>query len=141
MLRQYIEVLGEKSNPLSNCFAKVLAGGLIKSGEGIFLRNLFERCPTVSRADFPDWTGYECFVNSIHVDDFTCYQMVETGISFLDAVAKMYKNEYPQYKFNGILGADDNGVVVRFHTRRPNEGWLADNLEKYQEEGVAEFEG
>ena len=47
----------------------VLNGGFVEEDQCVFLSSLKKRTP-VKRIDFPDCTGYECFVNHIHVEDY-----------------------------------------------------------------------
>jgi len=40
----------------------------------------------------------------------------------------------------GIISVNDANVTIHFHLLRSNEIWLANDLEVYKEESIAEFE-
>ena len=44
--------------------------GLVQVGSLFFLKKLYQNDTNATADDFIDSTGYECFVNSLHVDDY-----------------------------------------------------------------------
>lgn len=80
--------------------------------------------------DVTDRIGYECFVNHIHVPDFP--------------QAWLYANELWKMlslsRWGGcavIISFNGKNATVRFHRIRPDQPWLAEDLEEYQEEAIA----
>lgn len=98
----------------------------------VFLKALFEADHS-GRQSFPDDTGYECFVNHIHMDDFVDDNLVSAGIVFLNEISIRLNRQLPNRQFTGIISADNEGCVVRFHSIRPGEQWVGDDLEAYEE--------
>lgn len=91
-----------------------------------------------------DMTGKECFVNQIHIDDY----MPDNHAADLFSVGWMtglaLKEKLPADRdyiiFISLSPAAYNDASwtcnLRFHTMRPSESWLLDDLESYQEEGL-----
>ncbi|WP_189438699.1 hypothetical protein [Pseudovibrio japonicus] len=82
---------------------------------------------------FPDRTGYECFINSINIDDFVKNNFLEQGISFVQEVFSQWNKFKPPRKRIALLIATEWGVKVKIHSHRQDEWWLADDLEGYEE--------
>lgn len=125
--------------PLPNRLSAILVAGLTERNGCVFLAGLLEGCTSASQQDFPDKTGYECFVNHIHIDDFAASDKVRVAVAFLTRVAAMLKAQYRDDGFRGLIGMDGTDVTVRFHRARANEEWLSNDLEGY-EDCVCEFE-
>lgn len=108
------------------------AGFTSKSG-CYFLRRYLEVGTNVKLSDFPDKTGYECFINSVNVDDFVedCY--LEQGICFVRNVFAQWNDMNVDNKLIAILSMDEFGLKVKFHIHRFGEDWLTDELEDYEE--------
>ncbi|MCE9526871.1 MAG: hypothetical protein K8R36_12540 [Planctomycetales bacterium] len=83
--------------------------------------------------NFPDRTGYECFVNHVHVDDFAAGHWVPEAVRFVTALCARAKREYPDQSFRAIVSTDGLSCVARFHVLRPGECWGVDDLETYDE--------
>lgn len=101
--------------------------------DGCYLfRNLL-KSTNATRSSFEDCTGYEAFVNSLHVEDYDSTAPVTQAILFVIAVFHNWnsRKEYPTLV--AILSADEFSVVVKFHVRRTGERWLSDNIEGYED--------
>jgi hypothetical protein len=98
-----------------------------------------------NRGDFPDRTGYECFVNHIHIDDLVpkCspQTLVEQAVVLAASLNHRLRIMAPNTTFRFLISAhNDGGCTLRFHTVRSGEEWVADNLENYAEEAIAVIE-
>lgn len=107
--------------------------GFSKVGPCFFLKKCYEINTNASIQNFPDKTGYECFVNSVNIDDYVSDNYLEYALSFVNNTFGLWNS----LKFNdeliSILSMDEFGLKVKFHMARVGEQWLSDNLETYEE--------
>jgi hypothetical protein len=97
-------------------------------------------------ADLPDKTGFECFINHVHLPfDGTN----ESLISCLEYAATLQEALTPltgDRQFRVIVSlseVDDfpeSACTVRFHQIRPGEDWIAEDLEGYKSEAILVFD-
>lgn len=99
----------------------------------VLLGGLVESSSSASISDFPDRTGYECFVNSLHIDDFAEGNYLENAFFFLNSLFEKWRKFSDDRALRGIVSADEFGVVVKFHQRRENESWLSEDIEGYED--------
>ena len=63
------------------------------------------------------------------------------GLRFAEAIRERLVSRFPEQSFRIIVSIDEPGdVTVRFHRVRPNQSWLADDLESYGSEAVGVFD-
>jgi len=86
----------------------------------------------VTRETFQDCTGYECFYNSIHVEDYDDKMPLLQAMLFVKEVFAVWNMSKPGARMNAIIRADACSVVVKFHVDRPEEKWLSDDIEGYE---------
>jgi len=102
----------------------------------ILLVQQFRQSVSVSPKDFPDRTGYECFVNHIHLR----YNGTRDSLMGLLSVVTQLQQNLAQYardrQFLIILSIAGTECVVRFHECRAGERWLVNDLEAYKEEAI-----
>jgi hypothetical protein len=110
-------------------------GDLISAGESIFFRSEFERAGHISPSEFPDRTGLECFINHLHIR-LTDEMPMASVIGFLFELRKMLEAFCAKREFLIILSITGEECTVRFHEHRPQESWLADDLEAYLSEAI-----
>lgn len=132
--------VGDEGGELPCELNRIIERGLVIQGQCVFLDSLFRRCSSASMKDFFDETGYECFVNEIHVEDYVSTNFVTTGMRFLTRVSRLCVVSKVPFTVRGIISADDDCAIVRFHRDRPCQNWLDKDLENYKSEGVAEIE-
>lgn len=99
----------------------------------------------VKPENFPDLTGFECFVNHIHVEDQLgpapgSTGLLKQGIAFGLATDSQLRSTFPGKPFKVIVAATAHGCGARFHLARPGEEWLANNLEGYGDEAILVLE-
>jgi hypothetical protein len=58
------------NGPLNHSLMKIVDQGFEARDECYVLRALASKAPNATRTHFHDRTGYECFVNSLHVEDY-----------------------------------------------------------------------
>lgn len=122
--------------PLPDALSKVLHSSFQQQDGCFFLSALLPGATTLSTEDFPDRTGYECFVNKLHIEDYAERDGIEIGLTFADHVIRRFQDKHPEECLRAILSVGGGNCVVRFHVIRPGEEWLAPNLEEYSEEGI-----
>lgn len=86
-----------------------------------------------SIADFGDETGYECFVNSLHVEDYSNGILLPQALKFVERIFVVWSEANPGRTLVAIISADDGSVVVRFHLAREGQVWLGEDLERYED--------
>ncbi|RUO31154.1 hypothetical protein [Aliidiomarina soli] len=109
---------------------RIIAKGFVIKFECVFLRALYAM-GRVGREDFPDGTGYECFVNHIHMDDYVDSDFLLYSLNFVDTLLSVWRDFDKENIIRAIISCDDYGAVVRFHLLRDNEAWLSDDLEGF----------
>jgi hypothetical protein len=120
-------------HPLPSELGAVAAKGFIETDGCYFLEELFQNGASVSQRDFPDQTGYECFINSVHVDDYVegCYLAV--ALHFAETLLTVWRQRGLPKTLNVIVSSDEMGAVVKCHVVRDGQSWLAEDLNKYEE--------
>jgi hypothetical protein len=137
------EIQGRKtngSNWLSPDLRKLLEYDFVEEEGCIFLRNLYNSSVAGQLSFYPDRTGYECFVNHIHIDSYVkvdqkdlVMSLLNQGILYSFQLKNKLSNFYSYESFRIIVSFKNQECTVRFHKVRPNEEWLDENLEKYSE--------
>lgn len=134
-----------KEQKLSEKLSQLLAQGLTDLGGAILFTAMRNTAERGTPDNFPDLTGYECFVNHIHVEDqvdgsLSEQALLRKGIAFALAIESRLRSEFPGKPFNVIVAANVSGCGARFHTVRPGEEWLASDLEGYADEAILVLE-
>ena len=121
----------------------LLDSSLVEEDGCVFLEQLRTRVPTVKLADFKNRTAFECYVNHIHVEDysenggFLPLPMLGYGMAVAQELRDRLAKEKAGRHFHVIVNFDGDHCDVRFHTVRPDEEWLAPDLEEYPQEALA----
>lgn len=124
---------GHASKPISQPLIKLFANGFTVVDECVFLQSLLSLNQNATLHDFPDKTGFECYVNSIHIDDYAEDGDLEQTVFFLFELFKLWNKEFKNKILRAIISSDEFGTVLRFHVLRDDESWIAENLEEYEE--------
>lgn len=90
-----------------------------------------------------DATGLECLLNKIHIDDYVnestpIKEMVQIAICYALKLKDALLSSALDGPFRIIISGDFPGhsCSVRFHKLRPNQVWLADDIESYKIEAL-----
>jgi hypothetical protein len=102
----------------------------------LLLREEYEKAKHVKPVDFPDRTGFECFVNHVHLPYDGGQASLQSCLQFATTLQKGLAEFGEGRPFLVIVSVSADGCVVRFHQCRPNENWVADDLEGYSEEAI-----
>lgn len=138
-----------QSLQLSESLRNLLVSQIVEFEGCFFLEPLLKLSPNATLLHFPDRTGFECFVNHIHVEDYldrnggtdpTSNLQLASGIRFARELKEKLDEYRSQGRFRIIVTSDDETCIVRFHKVRENETWLSEDLEQYREEAVCVME-
>jgi len=102
----------------------------------VLLKQEYERAAHVKTTDFPDRTGYECFVNHVHLP-FNGTR--ESLLSCLGYAVSLQRELVPlanERRFQVIVSVAEDGCTVRFHEVRPGQNWLSEDIEGFAEEAI-----
>ena len=112
---------------------EVLDSGFILVDDLIFIKKLKAIETNATLEDFVDRTGYECFINSVNIDDYTEGDFLKTGIAYVSAVFKKWKLINSKDEIFAIFSLDEFGLKIKLHLNRIGERWLSNDLDKYEE--------
>ena len=107
--------------------------GLVEVGNLIFLKKLYQNDTNATADDFIDSTGYECFVNSLHVDDYVHDNYLQQAIIFAKHIFKEFRLQEVKMPLVCIMSLDEFGLTIKFHLSRGNESFLNEDLNGYEE--------
>jgi len=104
----------------------------------VILLEEYERSKHVNLRQFPDRTGYECFVNHVH---FSCGSKVDfEKVLERAAIIRVALRELRDGRFQIVVSVARDDATLRFHKYREGEKWLTDNLDEYEEEAILAIE-
>jgi hypothetical protein len=104
----------------------------------VFLKREF-KLSRVSQKHFPDKTGYECFVNHVHLAYDGARRSAISSLEYCKRLDIGLVKFAPKQEFQIIASFSVDGSTVRFHKLRPREDYLADDLEGYKTEAILAF--
>jgi hypothetical protein len=89
------------------------------------------------RASVMDKTGYECFVNHVRLKDRgDSAAVLGHAVAFCKRVSAEAVSVAPKRSVRFIISKNEKDWTVHFHTLRPDESYVSDDLEGYAEEAV-----
>ena len=111
---------------------------LSEVGEFTLLKNNYEANKHVKPADHYDKTGYECFINHVHLPFDGTGASLKSCLGYAIALQKGLARIAKNRSFLVIVAVEveDRGCTVRFHQLCEGEVWIEEDLEGYAEEAV-----
>ncbi|MFY9843053.1 MAG: hypothetical protein WA718_17530 [Terriglobales bacterium] len=111
----------------------------------VLLKDQWDPNKHVKIAECFDRTGFECFINHVHLPFDGTNQ---TLISCLEYVATLQQTLMPltdrRFRVIVSLSEDDESpkfaCTVRFHQIRPGEDWIEEDIEGYKSEAMLVFD-
>ena len=128
-MRRFLRELKENRPALSPKLSSILNAGFVEEKGCVFLASE-KRDSGSDRAAAQDETGYECFVNHVHVEGLG--EALEFARRLKNALTSLFPGD-----FVVIVSFDGREATIRFHRLRSGQTWLNENLEEYREEGIA----
>lgn len=135
-----------KGEKLSKALSKLLSQGFTELDGAIVFTAMRNTGENVEAKNFPDLTGFECFVNHIHVEDqldrpvSTEIALLRQGIAFALETETRLCSKFPRKRFKVIVASTAHACGVRFHLNRPGEQWLTSDLDSYAKEAILVLE-
>ena len=105
-------------------------------GDSVLLKDEYNGAQHTKPTDFPDRTGYECFVNHIHLQFDGSRESLLSCLKYAVALQRQLARLPIHRRFQVIVALSEQGCTVRFHEVRPSENWVAEDLEGYSHEAV-----
>jgi len=136
-MQQLIERCDAKRGSLSGALKAILDEGLASTDGCVLLKSQLRLTEPDAKTRFQDETGYECFVNHVHLEDMlssadTCV-LLDQALAFADELGSLRSTTGVSEPLEYIISIDESDVNVRFHALRKGQSWLADDLETYEE--------
>jgi hypothetical protein len=121
----------QPSTVLHLSLGELVEGGFLELDGCIFFSALKERYSANDQHSFPDRTGLECFVNSIHIDDYVTSSYFEQALLFVERVRVAWRAQFGRKAVTIILSATEDGATFKLHTTRRGEELLTSDLDDY----------
>jgi len=128
-----LDGIGPEDRMLPVQLLDLLRQGFCEHGGCYFLRGLFERSTNVTIDNFIDKTGYECFINSIHIDDYVSHGYIAHACDFVTLLFDKWIEFSVGIPLQSIMSSDEFGVNIKFHLLRDGESFVAEDVEKYDD--------
>jgi len=139
MMNMNASMLGElrktqcRGLQLPDELSALLAAGFVEVNGCAFLTSLIAKDTNASGDDFPDRTGYECFVNSLHIDDYVESDFLECACLFVSEAFKQWRAQSIPSLLQAIISYDEFGSLVKFHVVRSGESWVDEDIDSYED--------
>jgi hypothetical protein len=127
-MRRFLGQLKTDTSALSPELSSILDAGFVEE-KGCVLLAAKARGSAFDPSN-EDETGYECFINHLHVEDLG--EALEFARRLQKALAHAFTGS-----FVVVVAYDGREATVRFHRLRADQTWLSENLEGYLDDGVA----
>ncbi|MEV0076205.1 hypothetical protein AB0H58_07310 [Nocardia neocaledoniensis] len=130
---------------------KWVDGGIECRGEVVCWRPAPPHADDAPARSF-DLTGWECTHTSFHLEDFVPVEstnvdgpiigvdaqriLLRQGVALAREVVRLAGELHPPIPLRCITGTNETNGVFRFHRIRPEETWLADDLDGYDEDAL-----
>lgn len=123
---------------LNNELLNIVNGGFIDDNKRFILKKLSGWDHEPKQKDYINNTGYECFINSIHIDDYEKDHYLEHGLVFTKKIFDKWNSSYCDMKLRALISLDEDvGVNIKFHLLRDDESWLnISDLEDFKLNGI-----
>jgi hypothetical protein len=125
----------KKKPKLNAKLQKIVINGFIEYDGSFLLKYLYQ--PHIQLSDFPDRTGYEAFINSIHIDDYVISKQnhFKQSLLFINRIYDKWQEiTKSDMKLIFSISKTDFGYNIKFYTKRDNEIYIDNcNLDAFSE--------
>lgn len=128
---------------LDAALARLLQPGIVQVEGSWLLASQVQSSQPTQHQHFPDRTGYEAFINHLHIADIleagaeeSTARILSQAVAFARGLEALVAPHGPFEIVVAIDKESPSDCNVRFYRRRPGETWIADDLEGYKEEGI-----
>jgi hypothetical protein len=90
---------------LSSELLKLVEPGVTVIGGAVLLKELEKLAKSTKPDNFPDLTGYECFVNHVHIEDYLSdaerglNTLLKQGIALANKIVEELSSSFPDKKY------------------------------------------
>ncbi|MDN0117978.1 hypothetical protein QVN83_03200 [Yersinia frederiksenii] len=104
---------------------EIVHQGFIELSDCFLSKKLLSYCNHVTLDAFYDEIAFECFVNSVHIEDYVNEKYLQYSIAFCNSIIRKWNEGYAGY-LNVIISLDDETLLptIKFHLKRKNASWL-----------------
>jgi hypothetical protein len=121
------------ADPLHPSLQEIVDHGFVRVDDCSLIVDLLPESTNVTRFSFPDRTGYECFINSVHVEDYSDQNPLGQAYELVMRVFDAWRHYEPGQTLVAVVSVDELSVVVKFHMKRLGEQWVGENLDAYED--------
>lgn len=114
----------KKTNKISKRLLPIINQGVVNINGCYLFKYFYERNRHIKLSDFVDKTGYECFINSFHVDYYSSKNILMESLLFIEQFIIEWNKLNGSINIQIILSETKSGYVFRFHRIRENEIWV-----------------
>lgn len=107
----------------------------------VLIKRQFDRSKHIELTGFQDRTGYEAFINHVHFPLDDDRESLLKCLSYASNLQRELTAISAGRRFLIVFSAEGKNCVIRFYQVRPNENWLSDDLEGYEEEAILVLSG
>lgn len=123
---------------LSSGLTKLLEEGFVCKQQHFFFKGYYIKNPHITPDLFEDNTAYECFINSVHIEDFCQRNRVQNALLLISRMQKALTEMGCRYEI--ILTVRRRECILTFHSSHKGEvDWV--DISKIEEVdcGIAIF--
>jgi hypothetical protein len=112
----------------------------------VLLKNQRDPNYHVNIADCFDRTGFECFINHVHLPFSRTRESLMSCLEYAETLEQALMPLTPDRRFRVMVAlpkddeSPESACTVRFHQIRTGENWIADDIEGYKSEAVLVFD-
>ena len=126
-MKELLDALDSSCPPsLPAALLALISDGFVTQEGCSFLRGLYMLKGNASPSMFPDETGYECFVNHVHIDHGSAAEPLPLAMVFADGIGRAWLSSGSMESLRAIVSCNDTST-------RPPEST------KPQTENLAQF--
>jgi hypothetical protein len=132
--------LWHASNLERQIAARIRLPDVVPSGEFIaaegcyFIDSLYENRGNATIDSLYDETGFECYVNHIHLEHYGPAERLVMALRVCAIIEeKWLRSPYASATLRQIVSYDQSSCVYRCHVVRQGQSWLSANLDGYEE--------
>src|SRR5690348_11855866 len=130
---QYGALRGWKTITLAPALQEIVSAGFKRWNDCVLLGYFADKESNATLADLHDRTGYEAFLNHVHIEKYVSSDIGHNALCFAFSILAKWQKDGWDGELNAIVSIRNETANVRFHIRRPEESWLAQDLDGYSE--------
>ena len=111
---------------------QISTGGFFEHAGCFFLKEFYQsHFDQYTISQFHDKTGFEAFVNSIHVRDYHDNAFLEYSLNYIRDIFEEFEASIPNRILKASLSLSEDNSVIKFYVSREGQEYLSNDLEGY----------